>query len=125
MEWFSPSLCYFLSCLSLPPSRSLAFSVLFFLDLSDGLYTYKGSDAPEETEDGRPGENKFVNNKILGTAVGVKIKEADNTEITGEGGHTNRFEQTVSRIHRTVDRSHVTKLFHLSELWYGGSPVVL
>lgn len=52
--------------------------------VSDGMYTYKGSDLPEQTEDGRPGENQFVDNNILNTEVGVKIKEADNTVITGE-----------------------------------------
>lgn len=48
-----------------------------------GLYTYMGSDEPEQTDDGRPGENSFENNQILNTAEGVKIKEGDNTVISG------------------------------------------
>lgn len=43
-----------------------------------------GSDAPLITADGRPGENYFVDNEVLSTEMGVKIKEADNTVITGE-----------------------------------------
>lgn len=43
-----------------------------------------GSDAPEKTADGRPGENYFVDNEVLSTEMGVKIKEADNTVIEGE-----------------------------------------
>lgn len=50
----------------------------------DGLYTYKGSDLPEQTRDGRSGENMFRDNKIVNTGYGAKIKEADNTIITGE-----------------------------------------
>ena len=52
----------------------------------DGLYTYQGSDAPEASSDGRPGENSFYDNTISNTETGVKIKEADNTIITGETG---------------------------------------
>ncbi|CAM9969463.1 unnamed protein product, partial [Ascophyllum nodosum] len=47
-----------------------------------GLYTYQGSDAPEASSDGRPGENNFYDNTISNTETGVKIKEADNTIIT-------------------------------------------
>lgn len=51
---------------------------------ADGLYTYRGSDQPEQTTDGRPGEHIFEDNDILNTATGVKIKRADNTKIIGE-----------------------------------------
>lgn len=51
---------------------------------ADGFFTYMGSDAPETTADGRPGENYFMDNEVLSTEMGVKIKEADNTVITGE-----------------------------------------
>lgn len=59
---------------------------LFFclLTATDGLYTYRGTDEPEQTHDGRSGENQFRDNKILNTGYGAKIKEADNTVITGE-----------------------------------------
>ncbi len=51
---------------------------------ADGIFTYEGSDEPEETLDGRPGENVFRNNIITNTQTGVKIKRADNTRIFGE-----------------------------------------
>ena len=51
---------------------------------ADGLYTYQGSDDPEASSDGRPGENSFYDNTISNTETGVKIKEADNTVITGK-----------------------------------------
>ena len=51
---------------------------------ADGLYTYQGSDAPEASSDGRPSDNSFYDNTISNTKTGVKIKEADNTIITGE-----------------------------------------
>ena len=50
----------------------------------DGLYTYRGSDEPEVSSDGRPGENSFYDNIISNTETGVKIKEGDNTIITGK-----------------------------------------
>ena len=50
----------------------------------DGLYTYMGMDEPEQTEDGRPGENTFENNQIEDTTYGTKIRDADNTIIVGE-----------------------------------------
>ncbi len=53
------------------------------LSLSVGLFTYFGADPPWET-DGRPHKNKFYDNKITNTRVGVKLKNSDYIEITGE-----------------------------------------
>ena len=49
-----------------------------------GLFTYVGVDDPEQTEDGRPGENTFENNQIEDTTYGTRIRDADNTIIAGE-----------------------------------------
>ena len=54
------------------------------MSFADGLYTYQGSDAPEASSDGRPSDNSFYDNTISNTETGVKIKEGDNTVITGE-----------------------------------------
>lgn len=50
---------------------------------TDGLFTYKGSDEPD-VAGRRPINNMYVNNLILDTSVGVKIKEADDTYIVGK-----------------------------------------
>ena len=57
---------------------------LYTVSFADGLYTYQGSDAPEASSDGRPSDNSFYDNTISNTETGVKIKEGDNTIITGE-----------------------------------------
>ena len=49
----------------------------------DGLYSYAGSDAPDQTEDGRPGENTFEKNRFEDTVYGTKIREMDNTVFIG------------------------------------------
>ena len=51
---------------------------------ADGLYTYQGSDTPEASSDGRPSDNNFYDNIISNTETGVRIKEADDTVITGD-----------------------------------------
>lgn len=53
-----------------------------------GLYTYKGSDPPEVSEDGRPENNIFHDNTVIcaedaDDAAGVKFKEADGTMAFG------------------------------------------
>lgn len=44
-----------------------------------GLYFFKGSDAPTEAGDGRPKNNRFINNIISGSVIyGIKLKDSDN-----------------------------------------------
>lgn len=44
-----------------------------------GFYFYKGSDAPTESGDGRPKNNKFINNIISNSGqYGIKLSDADN-----------------------------------------------
>eukprot|EP00752_Nemacystus_decipiens_P013622 g12080.t1 len=50
------------------------------------LFTYIGSDDPEETDDGRPFDNEFYDNEIKNTALGVKLWSSDNIIIRGEEG---------------------------------------
>lgn len=53
--------------------------------MSDGLYTYMGSDdAAVSGNNGRPKNNLFESNIISNTDVGVKIKEADDNTFTSE-----------------------------------------
>lgn len=51
-----------------------------------GLYTYMGSDPPDESDswDGRPRENVFTNNVVSDTVNGVKINEGDENVFTCE-----------------------------------------
>lgn len=50
-----------------------------------GLYTYKGSDKPEAS-DGRPKNNKFINNYVSNVKVGVQVKDSRNIVFDGEFG---------------------------------------
>ena len=54
--------------------------------VSDGLYTYVGSDPADESDDwdGRPQENVFTNNIISDTQNGAKIIDADDNVFTCE-----------------------------------------
>ncbi len=46
---------------------------------SYGMYFFKGSDAPTEVGDGRPKNNRFINNTITDSSIyGIKLREADN-----------------------------------------------
>lgn len=45
------------------------------------LYTYDGSDSPEVADSGRPQNNVFDGNTIVGGKQSIKIKEADGTQI--------------------------------------------
>lgn len=55
-----------------------------------GLYFYKGSDFPTESGDGRPKQNRFINNDISGSGTyGIKLKEADNNVFTDNRLHDN------------------------------------
>lgn len=85
------------------PPVLLSIAVVFrtrpwFVLYTDGLYTYKGSDAPKVYEDGRPGENYFYDNDILNTATGVKLKRADNIEVMGEFSLIIRPSRTLRKL---------------------------
>lgn len=45
------------------------------------VYTYAGSDAPWVADSGRPQDNLFTNNTIVGGREGLKITMADGTEF--------------------------------------------
>ncbi|CAN0103811.1 unnamed protein product, partial [Hapterophycus canaliculatus] len=65
--------------LSLGCARNRIYRNTFASCSDSGLYTYMGSDPPDESEswDGRPRENVFTNNVISDTVNGVKINEGD------------------------------------------------
>lgn len=46
------------------------------------LYTYLGSDGPDVADTGRPQNNVFDSNTIIGGPQAIKLKEADGTVIT-------------------------------------------
>lgn len=66
--------CYFFD--TSPPSTS-------HLTHSVGFFTDTGSDEPEYG-DGRPFNNKFFDNEVLDTDVGVKLKHSDRISIECE-----------------------------------------
>ncbi|CAM9999901.1 unnamed protein product, partial [Ascophyllum nodosum] len=68
--------------ISLGGGNNMVYDNVFDQCSKYGLFTYRGSDAPDVSLDGRPGENMFFDNTISNTETGVKIKEADNTVIT-------------------------------------------
>eukprot|EP00903_Cladosiphon_okamuranus_P011526 g10853.t1 len=70
--------------LSLGCARNRVYRNTFATCKDYGLYTYLGSDPPEESEDwdGRPRENVFTNNVISNTKRGVKINSADDNIFT-------------------------------------------
>lgn len=72
------------SCASLLKLVAI-FSTSSSIVLSDGLYTYKGSDSPDVSgNNGRPKNNLFESNVISNTDVGVFIKQADDNTFNSE-----------------------------------------
>lgn len=57
------------------------FSLLFVALFRYALYTYLGSDGPDVVDTGRPHNNVFEANTILGGPQAIKLKEADGTKI--------------------------------------------
>lgn len=53
-------------------------------ELAAGLYTYKGSEDPDASGDGRPSDNDFVDNEVRNTEMGVYLRNMDDTLIEGE-----------------------------------------
>ena len=49
-----------------------------------GFYTYKGSEKPDASDDGRLEDNEFVDNDVRNTAMGVYLRDMDRTLIEGE-----------------------------------------
>lgn len=50
-----------------------------------GLYTYKGSDAPETVTSGFPQRNTWIGNQVSGGPQSIKFKESDfNTVVSNE-----------------------------------------
>lgn len=54
---------------------------LRFLSFRYALYTYLGSDGPDVVDIGRPQNNMFESNTIIGGPQAIKLKEADGTKI--------------------------------------------
>ncbi|CAM9946003.1 unnamed protein product [Ascophyllum nodosum] len=48
-----------------------------------GFYTYKGSEKPDASDDGRLEDNEFVDNDVRNTAMGVYLRDMDRTLIEG------------------------------------------
>lgn len=49
-----------------------------------GLYTYKGNDEKEASSDGRPRDNKFIDNTVKNVEVGANIKDSRDITLRGE-----------------------------------------
>lgn len=58
------------------------FSLILVASFRYALYTYLGSDGPDVVDTGRPQNNVFDSNTILGGPQAIKLKEADGTKIT-------------------------------------------
>lgn len=52
--------------------------------MAAGFYTYKGSEDPDASGDGRPSDNDFVDNEVRNTEMGVYLRNMDDTLIEGE-----------------------------------------
>ena len=75
--------------LSLGSAGNQIYSNTFDTATDWGLYTYQGSDPPTTgVSDGRLAYNVFENNKVTGTAGGVKFKNSDNISVIGEFGRS-------------------------------------
>lgn len=47
------------------------------------VYTYAGSDAPDVVESGRPQNNVFSDNLMVGSTETIKLKESDGMQFIG------------------------------------------